>query len=487
MIESDLIALAKRIQSIKSELPEVEAKAAAGGCPKVFDSLSSLANQSGGGIIIFGIDEENDFNTCGVYNTDDLMVQITNQCQQMTPVLRPLYTVAKHDGKWIVGAEIQEVAFDQKPCFYAGKGRLKGSYIRVGEQDLPMTEYEIYSFEAFKRHLQDELRDNPRPELARLDEKLLKEYFVEIRKKKRNLSAMEDAEILKLQGIVNQRDEPTLAGNMLLGQYPQSNFPQLCIVAVAVQGTEIGDLSEEGARFIDNERIEGTLPQMLEAAMAFVERNTPVATIIDPQTGRRKDRPLYPPVAIRELVLNALIHRDYSFHTETSPISLRLFSDRLEIENPGGLYGRMTLDLLGRISADTRNPFIAIGMEVLSQAENRFSGIPTIRRLMKEAELPAPRFETYRGVFIATLFSKKESAIKPMPSGDLRERVLDFCKTPRSRKELEIAFSEITIVHLMNKTIKPLIAEGKIGLMMPDKPKSKFQKYFSNTDQIHDS
>ena len=70
MIEADLISLAKRIQSIKSELPEVEAKAAACGCPKIFDSLSSLANQSGGGVIIFGIDEDNDFKTCGVYNTD---------------------------------------------------------------------------------------------------------------------------------------------------------------------------------------------------------------------------------------------------------------------------------------------------------------------------------------------------------------------------------------------------------------------------------
>lgn len=479
MIEADLISLAQRIQSIKSELPEVEIKAAAGGCPKVFDSLSSLANQSGGGTIIFGIDEDHDFQTCGVYDTDDLMVQITNQCQQMTPVLRPLYTVVSYEGKWIVGAEIQEVAFDQKPCFYTGKGRLKGSYIRVGEQDLPMTEYEIYSYEAFKRHLQDELRDNPRPELARFDETLLKEYFVEIRKKKRNLSLMDERNILKLQGLVNQKEESTLAGNMLLGQYPQANFPQLCILAVAVQGTEIGDLSEEGARFIDNERIEGTLPQMLQSTMAFVERNTPVATIIDPLTGKRKDRPLYPPVAIRELVLNALIHRDYSFHTENAPISLRLFSDRLEIENPGGLYGRMTLDLLGRISADTRNPFIAIGMEVLAQAENRFSGIPTIRRLMKECELPAPSFETYRGVFKATLYNKKESTPKLIPTGTLRERILDFCQTPRSRKELELAFSDVTIVHLMNKTIKPLIAEGKIELTMPNKPKSKFQKYFT--------
>lgn len=202
-------------------------------------------------------------------------------------------------------------------------------------------------------------------------------------------------------------------------------------------------------------------------------------TIIDPQTGKRKDRPLYPPVAERELVLNALIHRDYSIHTETAPISLRLFSDRLEFENPGDLYGRMTLDLLGRTVADTRNPFIAVGMELLAQAEKRFSGIPTIGRLMRDAELPAPRFETYRGIFKATLYNQKESSLKLAADSRLKQRILAFCRTPRSCEELEIAFSEITIVYLMNKTIKPLIAEGKIGLTLPDKPKSKFQKYFT--------
>ncbi len=479
MLERDLINLAKRVQSLQSELPEIEVKAAEKGCPKVLDSLSSLANQSGGGTILFGVDERSGFKICGVYDADDLMVQITNQCQQMEPVLRPLYTVAKCEGKIIVGAEIQEVEPDQKPCFYAGKGRLKGSYVRVGEQDLPMTEYEVYSYEAFRRRTQDELRENPRPELSRLDEKLLDEYFVAVKKKKRNLSRIDNQEILKLQGIVDQNGQATLAGNLLLGQYPQASFPQLCITAVAVQGTEIGDLSEQGARFIDNERIEGTLPQMLDGAMSFVERNTPVATIIDPQTGRRKDRPLYPPVAVRELVLNALIHRDYSFHTETTPISLRLFMDRLEIENPGGLYGRMTLDLLGRVSADTRNPFIAVGMEVMAEAENRFSGIPTVRRLMREAELPAPKFETYRGAFKATLFNRRESMQgEHMVSGP-REQALEFCKTPRSRKELELRFPEVTIEHLMNKTIKPLIQEGRIALMMPDKPKSKYQKYYT--------
>ncbi len=479
MLERDVISLVQKVRAICSELPEIEVKAAKKGCPKVLDSLSSFANQSGGGVILFGVDEENGFEICGVYDTDDLMIQITNQSQQMEPVLRPLYTVAKYEEKWIVAAEIQEVEPDQKPCFYTGKGRLKGSYVRVGEQDLPMTEYEVYSYEAFKRRTQDELRTNPRPELGQLDKRLLEEYFVEIKRKKRNLSQMDSDEILKLQGIIDQNGQSTLAGNLLLGLYPQANFPQLCITAIAVQGTEIGDLSDYGARFIDNERIEGTLPQMLEGAMAFIQRNTPVATIIDPVTGKREDRPMYPPIAVRELVLNALIHRDYSFHTETTPITIRLFSDRLEIENPGGLYGRMTPDMLGRMSAETRNPFIAVGMEVLAEAENRFSGIPTVRRFMKEAQLPAPVFEVYRGVFKAALYNRRTNEMKDVSENDLSLQVLAFCSVPRSRKELEMRFSEITIEYLMNKTIKHLIRDGRIALTLPDKPKSKFQKYYT--------
>lgn len=483
MLERDVISLVEKIKAIHSELPEIEVKAAEKGCPRVLDSLSSFANQSGGGTILFGIDEKNGFEICGVYDTDDLMIQITNQCQQMEPVLRPLYTVAKYEEKWIVAAEIQEVELDQKPCFYTGKGRLKGSYVRVGEQDLPMTEYEVYSYEAFKRRTQDELRSNPRPELGQLDKKLLDEYLIEVKQKKRNLSQMDTQEILKLQGIVDQNGQSTLAGNLLLGLYPQANFPQLCITAIAVQGTEIGDLSDYGARFIDNERVEGTLPQMLDGAMAFIKRNTPVATIIDPVTGKREDWPMYPPVAVRELILNALIHRDYSFHTETTPIMLRLFRDRLEIENPGGLYGRMTSDMLGRMSAETRNPFIAVGMEVLAEAENRFSGIPTVRRLMKEAQLPAPVFEVYRGVFKATLYNRRSDKSKDIGEYDLSEQVLRYCAVPRSRKELETRFSEVTIEYLMNKTIKPLIRDGKITLALPDKPKSKFQKYYTKMMQ----
>ncbi|HRK93279.1 MAG TPA: ATP-binding protein, partial [Ruminococcus bicirculans (ex Wegman et al. 2014)] len=76
----------------------------------------------------------------------------------MTPVIRPLFSVASIDGKTVVSAEIQEIDNADKPCFYSGVGRLKGSYVRSGDADRLMTEYEVYSYEAFKKSIHDELR-----------------------------------------------------------------------------------------------------------------------------------------------------------------------------------------------------------------------------------------------------------------------------------------------------------------------------------------
>ena len=73
-------------------------------------------------------------------------------------------------------------------------------------------------------------------------------------------------------------------------------------------------------------------------------RNVETATIIDPETGKRCDKTEYPVSAIREAVLNALIHRDYSIYTEGTPIQIDFFSDRLEIHSPGSLYGRMSVE-----------------------------------------------------------------------------------------------------------------------------------------------
>ena len=474
MQESSLIALADRIQRLGTELPDVEVKAARGGCPRLFDSLSSLANQSGGGTILFGLDEQAGFEACGVYDAGDLMTQVTNQCLQMEPVLRPLYTAAEYQSVTIVSAEIPEVEYEKGPCYYRGKGRLAGSYVRVGDQDLHMTEYEVYSYEAFRQKIQDELRPCPRATLRDLDADRLDGFMATVARSKPNLARMGRERALQMLGITDG-EQPTVAGMMLFGEYPQAWLPQYCVTAVVVPGTELGQLGDSGERFLDNARIEGTLPQMLEQAMAFVTRNIQVATVIDPNTGRRTDRPMYPVVALREILLNALIHRDYSGYTEFAPIALRIFSDRLELENPGGLYGRVTLDLLGRAVADTRNPFIASNMELLSLTENRYSGIPTIRRAMRENGLRPPKFEVVRGNFRVTLYNDRGAPNRDAQS--LEREILEFCRTPRTREELANRFSDMGISYFMGAYMKPLIASGSIGLTIPEKPRSKYQKY----------
>jgi ATP-dependent DNA helicase RecG len=156
---------------------------------------------------------------------------------------------------------------------------------------------------------------------------------------------------------------------------------------------------------------------------------------------------------------------------------LRLFSDRLELENPGGLYGRMTLDLLGRATADTRNPFIAGAMELLSLTENRYSGIPTIQRLMRENGLLPAEFEIIRGSFRVTLYNRRSG--ENADAGDIKRQIVEFCNIPRTREELANRFSDMTISYFMGRYLKPLIQKGIIHLSIPDKPRSKYQKYYA--------
>ena len=475
MLSKDLLELIQEIRKNGSEDNRIEIKKAAGGCPKIYDTLSSFSNQSGGGIIIFGIDQDNDFDLCGVYDADDLQKNIVSMCKQMTPVVRPVCTVASIDSKVFVSAEIQEIDIFEKPCFYTGAGRLKGSYIRSGDSDEHMTEYEIYSYEAFRKKIQDEIRVESRAEIKDIETDSFLLYLTNLRKTKPQQGNLSTAKVMKLQGFSDGQN-PTLAGVMMFSEYPQSFYPQLCITAVSVQGYEIGDLGDLSQRFDDNERIEGTIPQMLDGAMNFVRRNIKVRTIINPMTGKREDKPEYPIVALREVILNALIHRDYSNHTDLSPITIRIFKNRIEVENPGGLYGRMTINELGKTIADTRNPFIAKAMEIIGETENRFSGIPIIRRLMLEYQLPIPVFESRRGGFKVTLFNGHESS-ESKNDNSLNSQILDYCSAWRTRADLKKQFGHLTSSYLMSYFVNPLVAQGKIALRYPEKPRSKKQEY----------
>ena len=129
MTEDELIGKLKAVQKMKSESNTLELKSAENGCPQhLYDSLSSFSNQDEGGIIIFGIDEKQDYKEVGVYDPQDIQKKINEQCLQMEPIVRALLTVVEKDGKFFVSAEIPGVDLADRPVFYKGKGRLKGSY-----------------------------------------------------------------------------------------------------------------------------------------------------------------------------------------------------------------------------------------------------------------------------------------------------------------------------------------------------------------------
>ena len=482
MVEQELKELIARVEARRCEGQTLEVKAAHGGCPeKLYDTISSFANQDGGGTFLFGLDERRGFARVGVYDVQDLQKKVMEYCEQMTPVIRPVFTVTEEDGLLFVSAEIPPVDVAERPCFKSARGRLQGSYVRVGDADKPMTEYEVYSYEAFRRRVQEDIRPAEGLSTETLDQTKLEAYLLRRKENRPNLAALSQEQLYEMTGVTRQ-GALTLGALLLLGLYPQAAFPQLCLLAAAVPGTELGQLGKDGRRFTDSRRVEGTLPEMLDGAMAFLRANMRVSTRIDPKTGERSDRSQYPVDAVREAVLNALVHRDYSIHTEGKPIRMTLFSDRLEIRSPGGLYGRLRVDELGQAQPDARNPLLLTAMEALGKTENRYSGIPRIRLAMREYGLPEPVFLDRRDEFAVILYNEAAEAAAPdsappQPRADDPKGLLDFCRVPRSRAEivehLALASSQYALRHYLD----PLVDAGEIVLSIPEVPKSPRQRY----------
>lgn len=471
MQTEDLKKLVRNIHKIKCESQNIEAKAAEKGCPtRLFDTLSSFSNQDDGGIIVFGLDERDGFSLKGVYDVQDLQKKVTEQCKQMEPPVRALFTVCEIDGKSVVSAEIPGADISERPVFYRGVGRMKGSYVRVGESDEHMSEYEIYSYEAFRKRIRNDIRTTGNSNMLLADENRMKKYLDAVVAERRNLAAnVSHEEILELMGITCG-GAPTLAGIMTFSKYPQAYFPQLCITAVALPGTEMGIVGDDGERFIDNRRITGAIPDMLDEAVEFVRKNSRTKTIID-EYGRRHDKEEYPIKAVREAILNALVHRDYSVHTENLPIRIEMYRDRMEITNSGGLYGRISIDALGKVHPETRNAILANMLELLKITENRYSGIPTMQMELSKAGLPAPKFSVVHGEFKVVMkngYNKEAMSVS--------DSIVEYCCTPRTRSEL-IAFTGKSRTYTMSQMVQPLVDSGRLKMTLPEKPKSSKQKF----------
>jgi ATP-dependent DNA helicase RecG len=145
MTDEEVVELIATLRRWGTDLDDIEAKKATQGLPKrLWETLSAFANQPGGGTIILGLDETANFSCVGVQDVPKIQADLASLCDDMEPPLRPLIRVHEVEGAQVVVAEIPEVAIEQKPCYYKGSGLYTGSFVRVGDGDRRMSQYEIH-------------------------------------------------------------------------------------------------------------------------------------------------------------------------------------------------------------------------------------------------------------------------------------------------------------------------------------------------------
>lgn len=375
-----------------SDVSGIEAKAAHHGYPQdLAPTLSAFGNMPGGGVVVLGLDEKTGFDAVGVYDAADAQARLAGQARKaVAPPLQVSFTTGEIDGSTIVLARVRELPVSDKPCEVTASGH---AYLRSYDGDYQISELERQGFVANRgvaRHdqapVEEALRDD-------LDDNLVATYIANCRARSPRLASMPDDAVLRHTRVVTRDGTPTLAGIYTLGRYPQTYFPTLSITASVAPrpGDPVGTRSSDIAHF------DGPLPELLDQAVAWVRRNTATRVRFG-RDGHGRDEPEYPTEAVRELVANALVHRDLGPHALSTRVTMTLRDDRLVITNPGGLHG-LTVEQLGSgtggsarnqslydISKDVRT---ADGRRVI---EGIGSGIATVRQALREAGMTPPHF-----------------------------------------------------------------------------------------------
>ena len=437
MPAEDLNALVAELRATGGDTPDVEVKAAAGGLPQSLTStLSALANHPGGGTIILGLDEANGFQPVPLPNRQTLKQGLASKARGFTPPVRLTVRDGEVDGKLVIVAAVHECDPADKPCRVTSTGR---AYMRVYDGDYEMSPQEQQAFMAARRppHADREPVDGAR--IDDLDRDLLAEWAMTARVRSSALTRFSDDELYRRTGVLDADGRPTVAGMLTFGIHPQQWFPRYVIQAAVLPGAGAG----LGARVSEPTLIDGPVPLMLDAAMDWARRTFP-RSVEDTASGDVRDRTLFPLTAFRELVANALIHRDLSAWSETLAVEVRLLPDLLTVVNPGGLYG-VTVDRLGKesVSSPRNARLISLCQDARTPDGNRVveglsTGLQKVAATLAEQGLPAARYFDSGSRFTALLSARVEPAKPPVAPNTTAGRVYaELVAGPLSVADLE--------------------------------------------------
>ncbi|MFQ6015401.1 MAG: ATP-binding protein [Anaerolineae bacterium] len=324
---------------------------------------------------------------------------------------------------------------------------LSGKYlIRAGTRNRAMSTQQLRRLLLERGEVSFESLSTAGATMEDLDQDKVERYLENVG----GLTATDQEEILLKRGCLVEEDgvrRPTHAGLLLFGREPARFFKSCEIIAVRYAGREMGD---EYVR----EDIRDTLPEQIRRAEAFVASNMRVGAHL--VRLERQEKTEYPIEAVREAIVNAVAHRDYSIRGDE--IRIVMFANRIEFYSPGRLPGHITVENI-KDERFSRNEAIVQVLADLGYIERLGYGIDRMIRLMKDEDLPPPIFTETANGFKVTLYGHGHQLLTEEPDTSLwahltlnerQERALAFLLknrriTNRQYRELCPEVSEETI------------------------------------------
>lgn len=400
--DDDELTLAEVLYALRgagTDLDWIEVKAARGGFPKnLLDSVSAFSNTAGG-YIILGVDESENFAPVPI-DSSALADSLVSRCQTaMTPPINPQVSIEIIDGQSLVVARVNVLDPERQPAYVTAKGMTGGSFKRLHDGDHKLTGYEVQAMQSWGRQPLYDREVLADATLKDLDEDLVANYVSRLRHSRQRLSRMSEADLLTTTGVASVdagQLKPTLGGMLALGRYPQAHFPQLAVEIVAWPTSDAQPL-QDGTRFLDNRTVEGSIPEMVRDSLLAIRTNLTRRSVI--VGAGREDHWEYPEEALREALVNALMHRDYHPSSRGTQVRVDIYPDRLEVSNPGGLFGNATqAELFVSPVSSSRNATLARILEDVTLpddhrtvGENRGSGLVAMATVLRRAGLETPR------------------------------------------------------------------------------------------------
>ncbi len=336
-------------------------------------SVVAFANTAGGTILI-GVEDQTR-HVRGVTDPWSLEEQAANLISDaISPRLLPDVELLSYRDTYVLA--VQVFPSPNRP-HHLGPDAATGTYVRVGSTNRRADADLIAEMRRFARHESFDERPMPDLDSEALDFRAASESFAEFRQ-----LAQPDLDILGLLTTHQGRKVPTAGGILLYGRDRLGHFPDAWMQAGRFAGTE-------KARIVDQVDLKMPLPETISASVAFLERHLASGVEIGPV--RSAPQWELPPVAVREALVNAVAHADYS--QRGAPIRLAVFDDRLEVENPGLLPFGLTIEDLPRGVSKLRNRVIGRVFHELRLVEQWGSGAQRMIAACRDAGLAPPVWE----------------------------------------------------------------------------------------------